>query len=375
MRTILLVSNLASTFLLFRRELIIDLVAQGNRVVCAGANDIQGQQFSDIGAQFIPLPIHRGSMNPWREMVFIGCLFRLLCHLRPDVAMSYTIKPNSYLPPLARLLGIPTVAVATGLGFAFLSSGWAAGLARRVFLWGMSFAEVTCVLNTDDRHTVQQTGAAWAKKTIILPGEGVDTTSFNADPPANNDAMTFLLIARLLGDKGVREYGAAAQKIRAHLPQCRFWLLGALDPENPSGISRPELDQLIQSGAIEYHGVRDDVRPFIAAADCVVLPSYREGVPRVLLEAGAMRRPLIATNVPGCADVVVDGVNGFLCAPRDADSLAQAIEKFMALTPDARHKMGEESRRRVEENFSIEKVLSAYRAILSPLLMKAGDKI
>lgn len=375
MKTILLVSNLASTFLLFRRELIIDWVAQGHRVICAGASDTPSSRFSEIGAEFISLPIHRGSMNPWHEMVFIWHLFTLLFHRRPDVAISYTIKPNSYLPPLAFILGIPTIAVATGLGFAFLRSGWAARLARSIFLWGMSFANVTCVLNADDRDVLQKSGKSWSDRTTILPGEGVDTSYFSALAPKEKErTLIFLMIARLLKDKGVREFAAAAQKIKDKYPHARFWLLGALDAENPSGITQSELDRMTKLGAIEYRGIVDDVRPIIAEVDCVVLPSYREGIPRSLLEAGAMRRPLIATNVPGCADVVIDGVNGFLCSPKDAESLARAMDKMISLDSNVRTVMAEKSRRRIDEYFSIEKVLSAYRVMLMPLLTRKEEK-
>jgi glycosyltransferase involved in cell wall biosynthesis len=178
---------------------------------------------------------------------------------------------------------------------------------------------------------------------------------------------TFLLIARLLGDKGVREYVEAARSLRDELPGARFQLLGPLDNQNRTAISRAELDGWVAEGAVEYLGPTDDVRPCIAAASSVVLPSYREGLPRSLLEGAAMARPLIATDVPGCRELVEEGVSGFLCAARDSRSLAQAMKRFARLSPEARQQMGEAARAMVEQQYSEELVVRAYLDVLAEL--------
>jgi glycosyltransferase involved in cell wall biosynthesis len=192
----------------------------------------------------------------------------------------------------------------------------------------------------------------------------VDLGRFSPALPAPGPP-TFLFIARLLRDKGVVEFVDAARKLRQDLPNVRFQLLGPIDPGNRTAVRRAELDSWIKEGVIDYLGVTDDVRPFIAAATAVVLPSYREGMPRVLLEAGAMARPAIASHVPGCRDIIEDGVNGYLCAVRDPLSLATAMRRMAELPAARRLAMGDAARRRVQEEFSEEVVVDAYLKALA----------
>jgi glycosyltransferase involved in cell wall biosynthesis len=192
----------------------------------------------------------------------------------------------------------------------------------------------------------------------------VDLGRFSPALPAPGPP-TFLFIARLLRDKGVVEFVDAARKLRQDLPNVRFQLLGPIDPGNRTAVRRAELDSWIKEGVIDYLGVTDDVRPFIAAATAVVLPSYREGMPRVLLEAGAMARPAIASDVPGCRDIIEDGVNGYLCAVRDPLSLATAMRRMAELPAARRLAMGDAARRRVQEEFSEEVVVDAYLKALA----------
>jgi glycosyltransferase involved in cell wall biosynthesis len=192
----------------------------------------------------------------------------------------------------------------------------------------------------------------------------VDLGRFSPALPAPGPP-TFLFIARLLRDKGVVEFVDAAHKLRQDLPNVRFQLLGPIDPGNRTAVRRAELDSWIKEGVIDYLGVTDDVRPFIAAATAVVLPSYREGMPRVLLEAGAMARPAIASDVPGCRDIIENGVNGYLCAVRDPLSLATAMRRMAELPAARRLAMGDAARRRVQEEFSEEVVVDAYLKALA----------
>lgn len=203
----------------------------------------------------------------------------------------------------------------------------------------------------------------------LLPGSGIDLDHFAAAPypPRHPDGAgpVFLMIARLLRDKGVSEYLAAARLLRSELPGARFRLLGKFDPDNRSGIARTVIEAAVAAGTIEYCPPVDDVRGAITAADCVVLPSYREGAPRTLIEAAAMARPLIASDVPGCRAVVDDGVNGLLCAARDGGSLADAMRRFAALPPDERAAMAAASRAKMEHEYGVAVVIAAYRAALA----------
>src|SRR4029079_869089 len=192
----------------------------------------------------------------------------------------------------------------------------------------------------------------------VLPGSGVDLEHF-APAPLPEGPPVFLFIGRLLRDKGVVEFVEAARLVAREYPDARFRLLGGLDEGNRTGIRQPELNSWLAEGIVEHLGTTDDVRPHIAAATAVVLPSYREGLPRSLLEAAAMERPLIASDVPGCRDVVDDGINGFLCSVRDAGSLAEAMRRLLQLPRPQQLAMGKASRRRVQERFSEAAVVRA----------------
>jgi glycosyltransferase involved in cell wall biosynthesis len=200
----------------------------------------------------------------------------------------------------------------------------------------------------------------------LLPGSGVDLERFKP-VQLPDGSTTFLLVARLLRDKGVVEFVEAARMLRARLPTARFQLLGPIDEDNRTAISRRELQSWVAEGAVEYLGTTDDVRPYIAAASAVVLPSYREGMPRSLLEAAAVGRPLVAADVPGCRDVVEDGVNGYLCTVRDPSSLASAMQRLAELPLPERLVMGQAARRKVQERFNEEFVVQAYLDVLAAL--------
>jgi glycosyltransferase involved in cell wall biosynthesis len=200
----------------------------------------------------------------------------------------------------------------------------------------------------------------------VLPGSGVDLERFAPAPPQDGPPV-FLLVGRLLRDKGVAEFVDAARSLRSLLPGARFQLLGPIDEGNRTAITRSELESWVAEGIVENLGTTDDVRPFIAAATAVVLPSYREGLPRSLLEAGAMARPLIAADVPGCRDIVEDGINGLLCEVRNAASLASAMQRMAELPGGERAAMAEAARRKVQERFSEKFVVRAYLDVLAAL--------
>jgi glycosyltransferase involved in cell wall biosynthesis len=214
--------------------------------------------------------------------------------------------------------------------------------------------------NDEDRRHFVAARIVDHGRTRLLPGSGVDLARFSPAPLPAGKPFTFLLIARLLWDKGVAEYVAAAEAVRQHHPDARFQILGFADVDNRTAVARAALDEWIARGLVEHLGASDDVRPFIAAADCVVLPSYREGLPRSLLEASAMARPIVATNVPGVRDVVDDGVTGLLCTVRSAPSLAAAMLRMIDLPFAARQEMGAAGRAKVEREFAVGQVTRLY---------------
>ena len=344
----------------FRAGLIKGLADAGYRATVAAPG-------AGGGADAVDIAIDRSGLNPLRDAALVLAYRRLLGRVRPAAYLSFTIKPNIYGAIAARMVGVPSIPNVSGLGTAFLRGG---GFARFIgALYRLAFRRCLVVFfqNPDDRDLFIARRIVRPEQARVLPGSGIDLDRFAPGADRADGPPTFLMIARLLGDKGVREYVAAARLLRDRLPQARCRLLGPLDEANRSAISRAELDAWVADGAIDYLGETDDVRPMIAQATAVVLPSYREGLPRTLLEAAAMAKPLVATDVPGCREIVTEGVNGTLCAPRDAQSLAQAMMRIAACDPAQRNEMGRQSRQIVQERYSETLVIAAYLDVLSAL--------
>lgn len=363
---ILITVNAAWNLVNFRRGLIAALLRDGHQVtVLAPPDDALGRLY-ELGCATVALEMDKKGMSPFRDTLLALRFVRHFRTLRPDVVLSYTIKNNVFGAIAARFTGIPFLPNVTGLGTAFLSGSALQRLVER--LYRVAFARVPVVFfqNSDDRDLFLQSGLVRPGQVRLLPGSGIDLTHFTPRPlpGTTDDSVTFLLIARVLRDKGVVEYAEAAAALRRDHPGARFLLLGPMGAENRTAIGPDVVRAWHDSGALFYLGARDDVRPEIAAADCVVLPSYREGMPRSLLEAGAMARPVVATDVPGCRHVVADGETGVLCCARDVESLRDAMARVIAMPPAAREAMGRAGRARMEEVYDEAHVISAYRAAL-----------
>jgi len=321
---------------------------------------------SELGVERIPIRIERSGLNPWADLKLLQKYRELLRRLRPTAYLGYTIKPNIYGSLAAASLGIPSIPNVSGLGTAFMRPGALQQIVTWMYRVAFRRSPVVFFQNGEDRQLFVDRGIVRPGRARVLPGSGVDLVRYAIVPPPDGPP-SFLLIARLLRDKGVMEFVEAARSLRPVVPGARFQLLGPIDEGNRSAIRRSELDDWVDEGVIDYLGTTDDVRPFIASATAVVLPSYREGLPRSLLEAGAMGRPLVATDAPGCRDVVEDGVNGFLCSVGDVDSLASAMRRIAELPKARRFAMGEAARSKVQERFSEIFVTRAYLDVLAGL--------
>lgn len=366
-KTVLLFCNTFAAMLQFRGALIKDLVAQGHNVVVAAQTDGTSElEIAQMGATIAQVPLNRSGFNPFQELMLIISIVRIFRKMRPDIIFSYTIKPNVYSLPIARLWRIPSVAVVTGLGYAFLNKGVLPWLARTLLRTSLARATHIWFLNRADQKMICGARAALQGRSSILPGEGINT-GWYVQSPLPAPPTRFLMIARLLVDKGIREYVAAAKKVCQTHKDVQFDILGPFDPGNPASIGQAELDEAIAHPQINYLGVTDDVRPFLAACHCVVLPSYREGIPLVLLEAAAVARAQIATDVPGCNDVVIDGRNGFLCQMADVDSLATSLEKFINLPTKERAEMGAAARDDVVRRFDERIIFRCYQDKIAKL--------
>ena len=320
----------------------------------------------ELAVERIGIKIERSGLNPYADLQLLRRYRTLLKRIRPAAYLSFTIKPNIYGSLAAASLDIPAIPNVSGLGTAFIRPGLLQQIVTHLYRFAFRRAPYVFFQNQEDCQLFLQGRMVKLEQARVLPGSGVDLDRFRPAALADGPPV-FLFIGRLLRDKGVIEFVEAARRLRASFPEFRFQLLGPIDEENRTSILGSELRQWEKEGIIEYLGASDDVRPFIAAATAVVLPSYREGLPRSLLEAGAMARPLIATNVPGCRDVVDDGFNGYLCNAGDFRSLASTMERVAVLPQVQRRQMGAAARRKVHDRFSEEYVIRAYLDALANL--------
>jgi len=344
----------------FRSGLIRALSAAGYEpVVIAPVDPAAEERIAGLGVQRIVVAMQRSGLNPFADFQLLRVYRRLLKQLRPVAYLGFTIKPNIYGALAARAAGVPAIANISGLGTAFINRGPLLALVSRLYRFALRRTAVVFFQNADDLELFVARRLVSPDQARLLPGSGVDLERFQAVPLPPGPPV-FLFIGRLLGDKGVREFVEAARAIRRKRPDARFQLLGPVDAGNRSAIAGHELDAWIAEGCVEYLGTVDDVRPAIAQATAVVLPSYREGLPRSLLEAAAMGRPLIATDVPGCRPLVKVGRNGYLCEAKNVETLAKAMKEFMKLSAAEQSAMGTESRRMVELGYSENVVIAAY---------------
>ncbi|MDB5693186.1 MAG: glycosyltransferase family 1 protein [Alphaproteobacteria bacterium] len=374
-KTILISINSSWNIVNFRSGLIRALIADGFRVVAlAPPEGVWPERIVALGAEFQPIKIDRQGTSPMRDAALLWRYWQALRRIRPDVLLTYTAKPNVYGSLAARIAGVPVINNVAGLGTAFIRDNWLTRVMEKLYRAAFLRSSTVFFQNEDDLEQFVAAGLAPPDRALVLPGSGIDLTRFvpGARPTAERgDArVTFLLVARLLWDKGLAEYVEAARTIRASRPDVRFQILGPLDAGNRTVVSREEVERWSAAGLVEYLGEAEDVRPHLAAADCIVLPSYREGLPKVLLEGAAMGKPLIATDVQGCRSVVEDGINGFLCAPRSSEALAGAMLRFVDLPEVRRAALGAASRCRVEERFDERLVIQRYREAIR---RAAGD--
>ena len=351
----------------FRRPLVTALLSDGHRVTVLAPPDASVPLIEGLGCWFVPLGMKVKGLDPLADLALMRRMRRIFRAERPDMILSFTIKNNLFGAIAARPLGVPFLPNVTGLGTAFLSGGPLRRIAETLYAHAFRGLSTVFFQNADDRDLFVARRLVTADRARVLPGSGIDLVRFAPAPWPGGDPV-FLMIARLLRDKGVVEYVEAARLVRAREPAARFRLLGAAGTENRTAIDADTVAGWVAEGAIDCLGTTDDVRPAIAAAHCVVLPSYREGAPRTLIEAAAMARPVIATDVPGCRAVVGDGVTGHLCKVRDAHSLADLCLRLLDAPPDARAAMGRAGRAKMEEEFDEALVVAAYREQIAALM-------
>lgn len=375
---VMIVLNTAWNLVNFRAGLIRSLVADGHEVVAVAPYDNYASRLADLGCRFVALPMDNKGTHPGRDLLLFLRFISLLYREKPDVYLGYTIKPNIYGSLASHVLGIPVVNNIAGLGTVFIRDNLLTLLVRGLYKAAMSGSRHVFFQNNEDLGLFVEKGLVSADKVSRLPGSGINLETFVCTPalPSGNRPFCFLLVARLLWDKGVGEYVEAARLIRNQYPTARFQMLGFLDVQNKTAVSTEQMDEWVKEGIVEYLGVADDVKPYLAAADCVVLPSYREGVPRSLLEAAAMGRSIVTTDTVGCRDAVENGVSGLFCRVADAHDLAEKMQTMLELTDSVRADMGLAGRRKMELEFDEKIVIGRYRQVLDEVaaLIATADK-
>jgi glycosyltransferase involved in cell wall biosynthesis len=347
----------------FRMSLIQALIKDGHEVVAIAPHDEYTVKLIEAGCEFEDVTMDSRGANPTRDIGLTIELYNIYKRVKPDIILHYTIKPNIYGTLAAAMLRIPVINNVSGLGTIFLNDDWISKIALSLYRFSFKFPKKVFFQNQEDYQLFMDKKLIQRNICEVIPGSGIDLKEFTPHPPkekAEGEAFEFLMISRLIIDKGIREYVAAAAILQERGINAKFNLLGRLDELHSRGISAQELNFWIEEGYINYLGSTDDVRPFINMADCVVLPSYREGTPRTLLEAAASAKPIVASNVPGCNNIVDHRLNGILCKVKDEEDLALKMKEMYYMTPELRHEMGLRGREIVERRFDHNLVIERY---------------
>ena len=369
-KTILIVANSSWNVVNFRMGLIRALQAEEFQVVVAAPLDIDPANIKALGCEVFEVKVRAQSLNPLRDLGFVLQLFLILRQTGAQTCLFFTAKPNIFGGFCASLLDLHYINNISGLGSVFIKNGFLSKV--MILLYKLALKKSSCVFfqNRDDRDLFLQKNIVKSEKTKLLPGSGVNLQKFQ---PAVNikkidqEPFTFILISRLIKDKGVIEYIEAAKLVSKLHSDIQFKILGFLGVQNPTAISQEQMNEWLRLPFVHYLGSVDDVRPFIQDSDCVVLASYREGTPKVLLEAAAMGKPIITTNVPGCKEVVEDQLTGFLCDVRSAKDLAQKMCQMIELSFEERDRMGKLARLKMEKQFSEQFVIDRYLKVIRGL--------
>ena len=315
----------------------------------------------NIVDEYHEISLDSSGVNPIKDLKLVFEIYNILKIVKPIAILNFTVKPVIYGTLAGRLCrNIPVINTITGLGTAFITKSFTTVVVRLMYRFTFRFSHLVCFQNPDDQRYFEKLKIITKNKTKVLGGSGVDLSRFYPCQNRERENTRVLFVGRIIADKGIYELIEAAKIVKKEYPKTIFTLMGMIGVDNRTSISEIELDKWVSNGIIEYIPFRDDIRPVLSDSDLVVLPSYREGTPKTLIEAASMSKPLIATDVPGCREVVLDGVNGFLCEVKNSLSLANKIIKFIKLDYNIKIKMGLKSRNIAEKKFDIIKVNQSY---------------
>lgn len=308
-------------------------------------------------------------INPINDLKTMIELYQLYKKIEPEIVLNFTIKPNIYSSLVCGILKIKCISNITGLGTIFIKESFVTKLAKLMYKRALSYNEKVFFQNNDDKDLFLTNQLIQKSKIDLVPGSGVDLNKFSpVVKETKKKKLIFLMVARLLKDKGVVELVEAIKLLKQKYDNFEVHLLGALGVANHTAITKEELDSWIELDLVKYLGITDNVQDVILNVDCIVLPSYREGTPRSLLEACAMEKPIIATNVVGCKEVVDDTINGFLCEVKKAEDLAAKMELMLNLSQEQRENMGKAGRLKMIEQFDEKIVINKYLVAIKEIL-------
>lgn len=349
---ILVLANNSDGLYGFRNDLLAELVKKGELVTSVPDNGFFFE-LQNIGCRIIETPIDRRGINPATDFRLFLRYWKILRQEKPELVLTYTIKPNIYGGMACRLLGIPYGANITGLGTAFQKTGALRTLVTMLYRTALKRAKVVFFENADNMAVLRKEKIVTAAQAHLLNGAGVNLEHYALAPYPGEGTTRFLFVGRVMREKGVEELFAAMERLRAEDADCCLDVLGGYEENYAETIRTYE-----KQGWLHYHGYVQDVRPYIEQAHCFVLPSWHEGMANTNLECAAMGRPLITSNIPGCREAVQEGESGLLCEPKNADSLYQAMEYFLSIPREVRTQMGRAGRRHVENVFDKKKVVA-----------------
>jgi len=365
---VIIVNNTTWNVKNFRKGLVLSLVDRGHKVIVVTPKDKYVGEVLDFGCEHFNINLDNKGVNPVNDLYLLFQYLRIFYRERPNVILAYTAKPNIYGSIAASFYSIPIVNNISGLGTAFIRGELLGKIVSLLYKFSLRKSECVFFQNNDDKDLFLKKNLVTKNQVDILPGSGVNLEYYQPSNlnivNRNQDEFVFLLIARLIWDKGIQEYVDAARLIKKSNLKVRFQILGFLDVDNQTAVLKSDIDIWVQEDVIEYLGSADDVRDYIHKSDCIVLPSYREGTPKTLLEAAAMGKPIITTNVEGCREVVDDGINGYLCNVRDADDLAKKMKIILSMDYKDVVKMGLEGRKKMEIKFDEKIVIDKYMSIV-----------
>lgn len=357
---IVIVINSSWNIINFRSGLVKAFIKQNYEVLVIAPQDKYSAEITKLGCRLIPLEMDNQGTNPFKDLLLFVRLFNIMRLEKPNIFLGYTVKPNIYGSLAAHFLNIPVINNVTGLGTVFINGGPLNSLLKTLYRLAFSKSFKVFFQNEDDRKLFISEKLVKNSLAFYVPGSGIDLKKFIPVPLPRKTTFRFLLISRMLWDKGVGEFVDAARKLQENGVKADFCLLGFLDVKNPKKIAREEMDGWVKRGWVRYLGVSSKIEEQIARANCVVLPSYREGLPKSLLEAAAMARPIVTTDTAGCRDVVDSGINGYLCRTKDSDDLAKKMLQIFNLKPNELKSMGLKGRKKIEENFDEKIVINLY---------------